>query len=558
MAQDEASKKAHENTLFQIAGKFISEYYKFLPNLVKGQWDELKKQFPQPGVPSWEAWAQSLVQIRGVDQDTVNEMKKLMNEPFPLNILFFAFEVIKVLGIELESTMNVYALDKQYDLMGRTTPHPAPIDNLVRSMIIDPGRATENRRELKKHGFDETQIDNIILSYYKTVDEGTLQMLYLREHITESILYERMRELGYTDTRTREIVKTWELLPGPQDLLTMVAKEAFEPDIYRALGLDQEFPAEQVEWLEKQGINRGWAEKYWIAHWDQPSIGQGFEMLHRGVITPAQLDLLFRAVEIPNFWRSRLTQIAYNPYTRVDVRRMHELNILNDSQLIQSYMDLGYDSDKALNMANFTIRYNADKEVQLTRSAVLSSYNEGLISRAEATTLLIDQGYSNDLADYYLTLEDYNRDKALQKQQIENTRDEYLLSIIPLNTARTRLNQMGLRGETIDVYLETWELDRYKYQTLPSKTELDRFLQKEIITIGEWRQGMERFGYSFQSVEWYLRDMQPKLEQSRILPSRTDLGTWYKKNVITQVVYFEEMRQLGYSDKYIQLYFNAL
>ena len=558
MAQDEASKKAHENTLWKIAGNFMSKYYDFLPQIIKLSWDELEKQFPKPGLESWDTWAQSLVNVRGVDQDTVDEMKKNFREPFPINIFYFMFSVIKVLTVELETTMNVYSLDKQYEIMGRTTPHPAPVDNLIRSMIIDPGRATENRAELKKHGFDETQIDNIVLSYYKTIDEGTLQMLYLRNHINESTLYERMRELGYTDQRTQEIVQTWELIPGPQDLFMMVAKEAFEPDIYRRLGLDQEFPSEQIEWLEKQGINRGWAEKYWIAHWDQPSIGQGFEMLHRGVITREELDLLFRAVEIPNFWRDKLTQIAYNPYTRVDVRRMHELNILDDSQLIQSYMDLGYDSEKALNMANFTIRFNAEKEVQLTRSAVLSSYNEGLISRTEASDLLQQQDYSADLAEYYLTLEDYNRDKALQKQRIDNTRDEFLLNIIPLATARTRLNQMGLRGETIDVYLETWELDRYKYQTLPSKTELDRFLQKEIIDEGQWRQGMERYGYSFQSIEWYLRDMQNKLEQSRIMPSRTDLGSWYKKNVLTQVEYFAEMKLLGYSDKYIQLYFNAL
>ena len=81
----------------------------------------------------------------------------------------------------------------------------------------------------------------------------------------------------------------------------MVAKEAFEPDIYTTLGLDEEFPSEQVKWLEDQGISEEWARKYWIAHWDQPSIGQGFEMLHRGVIGPATLDMLFRAIEIPSF-----------------------------------------------------------------------------------------------------------------------------------------------------------------------------------------------------------------------------------------------------------------
>ena len=558
MAQDEATKRAHENTLWKIAGNLISKYYEFLPQLIKLSWDEVQKQFPAPGEPSWQAWAQSLVITGRIDQAMADEIKGLISQPFPMNIIYFIMSVVGVNKAEFESMISAYMLEKQYDIMGNTTPHPAPVDNLVRSMIIDPGRATENRAQLKKHGFNETQIDNIILSYYRTVDEGTLRMLYLREHINESQLYERMRELGYTDQRTSEIVQTWVLLPGPQDLFMMVAKEAFEPDIYRTLGLDREFPSEQVEWLEKQGISRAWAEKYWIAHWDQPSIGQGFEMLHRGVINQSELDLLFRAVEIPDFWRDRLTQIAYSPYTRVDVRRMHDLGILDSQDLIQAYMDLGYDSEKALNMANFTIRFNADNEKELTRGATLESYNEGLISRTQARDILLEQDYSSDLAEYYLTLEDFNRDKAMQTQQIKNTREEYLLSRITLQTARNRLNSMGLRGETIDIYLETWELDAYQYQALPSKSEIDNFLLKGIIDQGQWRAVMERHGFSAQHISWYLNDMQRELEVTRRLPTKADLGNWYKRQVISRVEYFEYMRMHGYSDRFIQLYFNAL
>lgn len=554
MAQDEASKQSHENTLWKIAGNLVAKYYEFLPNLIKTQWDEMQKRFPAPGVSTWQAWAQNLVTTGRMDQDTADELKKLIGYPFPLNVIYFIGAVLAVTRQELDTVMQVHALDKQYDILAHTTPHPAPAEALVRAMIIDPGRATENRAQLKRHGYDDTQIDNLILAAYNTIGEGDLRTMYLRGIINQSRLYERMRELGYTDQRIGEIIQTWEVIPGPQDLLTMVAHEAFEPDMISLMGLGDEFPTAQVEWLEKQGISRAWAERYWYSHWMQPSIGQGFEMLHRGQINLAQLDMLFRTVEIPPFWRGRLTAIAYNPYTRVDVRRMHDLGILSEAQVMRSYLDLGYDNEKALNMTRFTIEYNAETQKSLTQSTVLSTFKEGLISRTDARALLIEQGYSGDVADFYLENEEFKRDKELIDKQIENTRDSYLLNLITESTARTRLNSMGLRGTTIDTYLESWGLDKFKYETIPSKSELDRFLVKGIISEGQWRDNMSQLGYTFQRIQWYWDDLQVERERGGARPTKADLKRWLNAGRISQAEYRTEMAALGYHENYINLY----
>jgi len=556
MAQDEASKKAHENMLWKIAGQIPAAFSGWLPMLVSILNKELDKQAPKITQGNWERYCDSLVTNGYCDQDTANLLKRENERPFPFNLLSTFMAYIGIPHRDFRNAMDIWTLDRQYSHLAETTPHPAPVDNLIRSMIIDPGRSTENRAELKKHGYSEQQIDNIILSYYRTIDEGTLRTLYLRGEITESRLYERMRELGYTDQRTQEITRTWEILPGPQDLFTMVAHEAFEPDIYNTLGLNREFPTEQVEWLEKQGISRAWAEKYWIAHWEQPSIGQGFEMLHRGVINQNELDMLFRAVEIPDYWRGRLTEIAYSPYTRVDVRRMHDLGIIDDNELLQAYMDLGYDTEKAYNMARFTIEYNAENEKELTRSTILSSFREGLISRIDANALLSDQGYSNDLADYYLTLEEFNRDKALQGQQIDNAKEEFLLGIRTAAETRNRLNAMGLRGETVQTYMDSWELDQYKYQATPSKAEIDRFLAKGIINEGQWRDVMTRLGYTFQYQSWYWQDAEMERSGNLRQPTKAELKGWYTSGRIDQEVYRSELKALGYADRYIDLYLN--
>lgn len=558
MAQSEASKKEHENTLTKIAGMIGASLLKVNPLLVKSIIENIKANVPMTPAPAWDGWADNLVKNKHVDQDTADLLKGLKDLNWPLNWLAFTLLPLIISKKTIEASMDIFQLDAQYAAQSSTTPHPAPVDNLVRSMIMDPARSNENREQLKRLGYDKTQQDNIILSYYRTTEEGVIRTNFLRGNITEALMYERMRELGYTDTRTAEIIQTWIVYPGPGDLFEMVAKEAFEPDIYKVLGLDQEFPSEQVKWLEAQGISQEWAEKYWIAHWNQPSIGQGFEMLHRGVITPAQLDLLFRAVEIPSFWRSKLTAIAYSPFTRVDVRRMHDLGVVTDQELIQSYMDIGYNAEKALKMANFTIKFNASHEKELTRGAILESYEEGLISRGDATELLLSQDYSDELADYYLSLTEFNRGKKVQSLQIDNIRDNYLLAIKTKSQTRTDLNSLGLLQDKIEALLDSWELDKYKYQNIPTKSELDRFYVKGIINETQWSDLMQRHGFSSAHISWFKEELRGELERAGKEPSRTDLATFYKKNVIDEETWRTEMLALGYNEVDTDRYFLSL
>lgn len=558
MSTKDAADKNQASFIMKIASRIAGSFVEAMPGMANAAYGAAVLLFPKVREDAWSGFANDLVAKGLVDQATADRLKPLSLYPFPWGNILPMLAILQVKMADLKSIMEIYSLDKQYDIMAQVTPHPAPVDALVRSMIIDPGRATENRVELKKHGYSELQIDNIILAHYRTVDEGTLRTQYLRGIIDESRLYERMRELGYTDQRTSEIVQTWVLLPGPQDLFAMVAKEAFEPDMYIPLGLAEEFPTEQLQHLEKQGISRGWAEKYWIAHWDQPSIGQGFEMLHRGVIDNETLDLLFRAIEIPSFWRDKLTKIAYNPYTRVDTRRMHDLGVLTDEELIRSYMDQGYDSEKALKMANFTIRFNLEHEQQLTRSAIMESFREDLITRSESVMLLTEQGYSDILIDYYLELEEFSRDKKIRDQKIDNIRERYLLSQITVSAARDQLNQLDLRGEKVDSLIETWTLDAYKYETIPSKSDLDNFLIKGIITEGRYRDYMARYGFTPLMIDWYLQSIEgDRVFQGR-RPTKADLGNWYKRNTIDETQYRAEMTGLGYATKYVDYYFKSL
>jgi hypothetical protein len=106
--------------------------------------------------------------------------------------------------------------------------------------------------------------------------------------------------------------------------------------------------------------------------------------------------------------------------------------------------------------------------------------------------------------------------------------------------------------------MDQWGLEKYKYEDLPTHAELNSLLIEGIISEGQWREIMTRRGYSYEHQGWYLKLIDRAVKVSRALPTKTEINTWYKKKLITESQYRTEMKQLGYSDYYIDLYLKTM
>ena len=165
-------------------------------------------------------------------------------------------------------------------------------------------------------------------------------------------------------------------IPPVADIITMAVREAFTPEIAARFGQYQDLPSEFVEWVGKKGLSKEWAERYWAAHWSLPSPQQGFEMLHRGIIGEADLHMLMRALDIMPYWRDKLIAMAYRPLSRVDVRRMYALGVLDVSGVRKAYTDLGYNNYNADLMTKFTIKYTEGIETRRRESQEQAALKE--------------------------------------------------------------------------------------------------------------------------------------------------------------------------------------
>jgi hypothetical protein len=287
---------------------------------------------------------------------------------------------------------------------------------------------------------------------------------------------------GYGPVAKEVIAKLDERIPGPQDLVRMAIREAFNPPLAEALGFTAEFGEQTdfIDWLKKQGYDQEWARKYWIAHWDLPSISQGIELFQRRIITEQQLFELMKALDIPQAWRTRIRDVAYNPLTRVDTRRMYQQGVLGEEEVYWSYRDLGYNDVNARRLTEFTKKlYPGDEDVAIKemQDQAANTFREGyrrhVLSREEALDYLVQAHYSPDVAEYLLTLDDVklglrpDLDADVDVRELTQTviLRAYNWGVWTRQRAQTELETMGYLPASADLLIQLEDVKKEQERT---------------------------------------------------------------------------------------------
>jgi len=388
-------------------------------------------------------------------------------------------------------------------LKARYSPRPADAGSVLRAAFVAPELTDQIWETLRKNGYSDEDIRLMYIASYAIYPIEVIRTLYFRGNLSESEVNNRLQEMGFTPQRVEEIKQTFPALPGIQDLVMMLAKEAFEPDQISKFGLGSEFPQELVKWTAKQGLSEDWAFKYWVSHWTHPSYQQMMEALHRGAITPETVYEWYRLVEIPPYWREMLNKISYSPYTRVDARRMYGLGVLTRDELKRSYLDMGYDEEHAEKLTLWTVLEEARTNRDVTKADIVKAYVEGDIKTPEAVGLLVDIGYTQTDAEFITWQAEQSILRDARNAQVEGIKVYFLMGGISEAEVKARLVQMGISNAKITALLATWGAEMLKAKKLPSKTDLDKWLRVNLINQARYYTEMLKLGYAREYIDLY-------------------------------------------------------
>lgn len=328
--------------------------------------------------------------------------------------------------------------------------------------------------------------------------------VWRRGQITEYERNERIQQLGYKEEDINNLVLLSEYYPSPSDLVTFAVREVYSPEIVEKYGLNEDFPSEFLQAAFMSGLSETFARQYWAAHWRLPSATQGFEMLHRGIITHEELTTLLRALDYMPFWRDKLIQVAYNPYTRVDIRRMYAMGILDRDGVYRSYLDIGYDAEHAENLTRFTLGLEAPDVKEMSKGEILRAYKLGTLSRDDSIQRLERLEYVRTEAEILLDTAELEQRNSAVSRAINNLVSQYEADLINESELSAALDALGISYTRRDqAILEATTSKVTKVKT-PTKAELTQMYKKGIINAAEYRSNLELLGYDSVTIERFI------------------------------------------------------
>ena len=404
-------------------------------------------------------------------------------------------------------------------------------------------------------------------------DPQTWIMLWHRQIISESGLDSALGHLGFTSDRITYLKSLSSQIPGASDLISMAVREAWDDNFAARWGTDQLFPTEFGEWMTKQGYSPEWAKRYWRAHWTLPSVQMGFEMFQRGYINETELRQLLKAQDIMPGYQEPIIQIAYLPYTRVDVRRMYGMGILDREEVKRAYMDLGYNEERAENLTQFTVLYETEGDRDLAKSDILDGYKRKMISFDEASQYLMEMGYPEENAHFLLSRIDLQLDQQVKDETLTAIKANYVEGIWDVPETVAAMGKLALPATEEDRLLDLWEIERDRRIQRPSLSYLIDFFTLSIITEAQVRAELDHQGYSDEYIEWFVNAIEAKKreklekeaesEAKRLLaqtksPSKAELAVWWTRGFITENDMRNRMAKIGYLPDDIENYIKTV
>jgi len=421
------------------------------------------------------------------------------------------------LGRALSPLFNLVSQQAFKTLPNELLPPVNLINLRYRGLMTESGF----KGEMEKQGINAARAtmlyegSEMLLSGYETV------MLWRRGHLDEAKRNEILETVGFTEERIEYLVKVTEEIPSARDVIAFAVREVYSPQIAEAFGqyegVDEVLREAKAD-ISATGMTEDAFRKFWAAHWILPSMNQGYEMMHREIITAKELNQLMVAMDIMPWWREKLSAMSYATFTRVDVRRMHKLGLIDEGELVKAYKDTGYDEEKAKKLTEFTIDYNKEpmaseatetdiatvEEKSATRAAVIKAYRNALITLEQTKTYLGDLEYTPEAIDLYIASEDYALAEDILDDKLKIISDAYVRRIYDYNKAIELLGTLNLPAAQVDALMVGWNTERDARASRPSKAELFKMEKQGIISKEILRVELAAHGFSDRYVTWYL------------------------------------------------------
>ena len=284
------------------------------------------------------------------------------------------------------------------------------------------------------------------------LDPLTLTSIWLRDKPAYEKFWQDLRDQGWDEERIAIGKELSNIIPPLADMVRFADYSSFDPEVIAKWREFYDAPGWIRDPFALLGVTGEWANKYWFSHWVQPGRYELSLMHRRGLINDDDVKLAYRTMGYSPYWQDLLLDLVKEVPTRVDVRRWWDMRTIDEAELRDIYHRQGYYGKDLDNYVLWTKVYVAfpdlmarwskgwitidqvrgeltslgmppdrveemiqtkiepesgarvESERDLTKTDIIKGVKKEVITWSEGVELLVDMGYSEDEADYILTI----------------------------------------------------------------------------------------------------------------------------------------------------------
>lgn len=483
--------------------------------------------------------------------EELREIEEALPWPIDWVLLYIVALQVKLLRFweYVKGLANMAAQQSNVDLR----PNLIGLDVIVRALHRIPSRQAELIDIIERWGIPTEQISDLIAANRPLPTLTEILTLVNRGGIEEGEGIALLQAQGFPEAHAEKLLELRRFYPGPSDLVSLAGREAFEPESIKRFKLDMDFDLIDPEIFAKAGVSKEIAKWYWVAHWQNPSLNQVFEMIHRKVQKPGanmqpggggafsldDLSVYYKLADINPFFGDLLRQIAFRVPTRVDTRRMFDMGVIDREKVRSLYEAQGYSPEDAELLTAFSEKLRDNDTRKLTRSQIVQMFQLGQLDRIQLAIWLKAIGYEDEEAEILADLEQAKKDEKRLRSITRRAEFDYKRQVKDGVQVAAFLAAEDVTSKQIADYLEEWDNEIPVEAAHPSKDDLLGWLGGAQIDEVRFRAGMEMLRYSTEDIDIYLEARGSTL-------SKTDLLRLYDRGQIEPIRVREGLVQLGY------------
>lgn len=236
-----------------------------------------------------------------------------------------------------------------------------------------------------------------------------------------------------------------------------------------------------------------------------PGPGEAIDWVNRGIITEDKFRTIFLESRIKNKYIDLYLRARHRFLTLAEIRLLVSRGALTREQAITKLQQIGFTAeDSATIVDGATAEKNAANR-DLTLAQVREMYADRLISRDDLLNMLDALGYDPEEAAMVADLADLQGVRRFVTTAVNRVKAAYVSGKIDEGDVSGQLDRLGLPPQYKDTSLALWDIERTTVSKTLTVAQVVSALKKNIITVGDALDRIERMGYTSGDAELLLQ-----------------------------------------------------